>query len=379
MVILFCGFDGSGKTTLAEEVQKCFPRAVLLDSDTVSEGINKNSSDEFESIRRVAEMAKLLDRQRVLTIITEVCSTEDERNIIKDIVGEDNLYVVYLSTPLEICKTRSSKYESSEASESDEPTEFELPRFCNLILDTSNRDIKSCVREIIRGFRNGIEPNHAYKKYNFYNMKEDMWRLNYRYKYAVCIIAKCASTQLKAWCDDDNIPYAQGLIDNGDSDMVLMRKGKNIKRRMNIERYGVVDSIDKIPEGFVKFAVYRDPLERFNSACHFPGYDAKKVMEEFTNYTYEDGVCKDQHMRRQSDFYKPEDVDYIVKLSDLNDFLKVVFDDDVTIKRKVEHPVFKDVDMTLTESEQEALKNYYIKDWDIEKSDKVWVNPNAEK
>ena len=369
MVIFIYGLDGSGKTTLSQEVRGCFPRCVILDGEEVNAGLNKNSSDKLENIRRVAETAKLLSEQGILAIIAEECATEEERNIVKDIIGEEDLFTVYLSTPLEVCKERSSKYGNSDESDESEVVAFEPPAFCNLMIDTSNRAIKDCLSEIIREFdlvKN--KSDKAYKKYEFYNMKEDMWRLNYKYKYATPIIAKCASTQIKAWCDDDNTPYRQEYL-KSNPDIVPNRR--------NRDRFGVVNS-SEIPEDFTKFAVYRDPLERFNSACHFPGYDAKKVMEEFTNYTYEDGVCKDQHMRRQSDFYKVEDVDYIVKLSDLNDFLKEVFDDDVNMKRKIEHPVFTDVDMTLTEKEQEELRNYYLKDWDIEKSDKVWVNPNQD-
>ena len=275
MVIFIYGLDGSGKTTLSHEIRGCFPRCVILDGDIINNGLNKESSDKKENIRRTAEIAKLIDDQGMIAIIADECSTEEERNIVKEIIGKDNLFTVCLSTPIDVCKERSSKYGNSDDSDAD-IVEFELPPFCNVMIDTTSRKIKDCLSEIIRefDFAKKSQNNKAYKKYEFYNMKKDMWRLNYRYKYATPIIAKCASTQLKAWCDDDNRPYMEEYFKNNPDDYL-------IRRRM--ERFGVVESIDDIPEGFVKFAVYRDPLERFNSACHFPGYDAKRVMDECTN------------------------------------------------------------------------------------------------
>lgn len=89
----------------------------------------------------------------------------------------------------------------------------------------------------------------------------------------------------------------------------------------------------------LKFAVWRDPVERLVSC-----YKYFILEKEYRNYfcylgLYEDNsfdrfmefvefelkktnpLFQDEHFRRQSDCYRPEDVDYIVPIRKLNQFL----------------------------------------------------------
>lgn len=187
-----------------------------------------------------------------------------------------------------------------------------------------------------------------------------------KYEFAYPVVAKCASTQMGQWTTNDNNPIKfETAAQNGDN---------ALRRR----EFGIIYSVDKIPEDFVKFSIYRDPLERFYSACHFPGYDAKDVIKEFTEFADENGVCKDQHMRRQSDTYKLEDVDYVVNLADLNDFLDEKFNFGTAERQVHKHPVFNDIDLELSEEEMQYVKDYYAEDWKIGQSEKVWKNPKKE-
>lgn len=90
----------------------------------------------------------------------------------------------------------------------------------------------------------------------------------------------------------------------------------------------------------IKFAVWRDPVERLVSCYkHFCLEKANRFyfrylalfednsFDRFMEFVrFELGksnpVYQDEHIRRQSDYYRPEDVDYIVPIHKLNQFLE---------------------------------------------------------
>ena len=366
MVILFFGLSGSGKSTLAKALcQKYNPRCVWLDGDSVRRGLNSDLGlsidDRKENIRRIAEMAKLIHDQGQTIIISAICPTNEIRNNIKDIIGEKSLYSIYVSTPLEVCKERDVK--GLYASVGDDMTGiksvFEEPESYDLKIDTTDRSIQSCINEINNALDLHNFPTKAIKKYNYF-YDNHIWVLNYRFKYATPLINNCDDRLLRAWCKDDNTPYFEHYVNER-------------KNRLPVREIGIINSVDQIPEGFVKFAVYRDPLDRFYASCHYPGYDAREVIKEFTDYVDDNGVCIDPNIKRQSDVYDLKDVDYVVNHSDLKDFLNDVFGDEyIDFRRKPIYPSYEDVDLTLSDKELQRVKDYYSKDYEIGKSDKVW-------
>ena len=89
----------------------------------------------------------------------------------------------------------------------------------------------------------------------------------------------------------------------------------------------------------LKFAVWRDPVKRFISCykyfCLERNYDPyfhyvdlyqNSSVEYFLNFvglelSKSNPEYQNEHLRRQSDFYQPDDVDFIVPLNKLNRFL----------------------------------------------------------
>lgn len=90
----------------------------------------------------------------------------------------------------------------------------------------------------------------------------------------------------------------------------------------------------------IKFAVWRDPVERLVSCYkHFclerTSHYYYSLLGVYENNSFDyfmsivrlelskkDPLYQDEHIRRQSDYYRPEDVDYIVPIHKLNQFLK---------------------------------------------------------
>lgn len=163
-VIWFTGLSGSGKTTLATALERnLFELGYLtqiLDGDNIRSGINNNLSftpaDRRENIRRIAEVTKLFLNCGVITICAFVSPTERTRHIVKEIVGKDDFFEIYVSTPLEICEQRDVKglYAKARAGKIKNFTginaPFEFPKDANLSIDTTNYTVEDCTNILLK-------------------------------------------------------------------------------------------------------------------------------------------------------------------------------------------------------------------------------------
>jgi bifunctional enzyme CysN/CysC len=119
------GLSGSGKSTIAYEVEKkliaqghlCY----VLDGDNVRHGLNRDlgfsPQDRSENIRRVAEVARLLNDAGMIVITAFISPYREDRQQAKMIIGEDRFIEVFLDAPIEICEKRDPKglYEKARA------------------------------------------------------------------------------------------------------------------------------------------------------------------------------------------------------------------------------------------------------------------------
>lgn len=76
-------------------------------------GLNSNlgfkEQDRIENIRRVAEVAKLMNDAGLIVLTSFISPFVSDRQNAKKIIGEDNFVEVYISTPLEECEKRDVK------------------------------------------------------------------------------------------------------------------------------------------------------------------------------------------------------------------------------------------------------------------------------
>ena len=116
-VLWLTGLSGSGKSTIAREVERELHNqgklAQVLDGDNIRSGINNNLGfsleDRQENIRRIAEVAKLYLHTGVITVCSFISPTEGIRAMVRDIVGVDDFIEIYINAPLAICEERDVK------------------------------------------------------------------------------------------------------------------------------------------------------------------------------------------------------------------------------------------------------------------------------
>ncbi|GAA0272382.1 sulfate adenylyltransferase subunit CysN [Alteraurantiacibacter aestuarii] len=116
-VLWFTGLSGSGKSTIANLVEKKLFRmnrhTFLLDGDNVRHGLNKDlgftESDRIENIRRVGEVARLMADAGLIVITAFISPFRAERQMVRDMLPGGEFIEVFVDTPLAVAEARDVK------------------------------------------------------------------------------------------------------------------------------------------------------------------------------------------------------------------------------------------------------------------------------
>ena len=168
MMVWFTGLSGSGKSTVALGVEReLAAKGILcriLDGDNIRAGINSNlgfsEEDRRENIRRIAEVGKLFVETGIVTLACFVSPTLEIRKMARDIIGEDDFFEVFVSTPLEECERRDVKglYARARRGEVKDFTgisaPFEAPKNPSLSIDTSVLPLETSVGRVVEMIMN---------------------------------------------------------------------------------------------------------------------------------------------------------------------------------------------------------------------------------
>ena len=163
-VVWLTGLSGSGKTTIALQLEKELYKlgflVQILDGDNIRAGINNNLSfsegDRTENIRRIAEVSKLFLNCGIITINCFVSPTIKMRQIAKKIIGKENYYEIFIDADLETCEKRDVKglYKKARNGEIKNFTgidsQYEKPNNPSLEVDTSELSIDQSIEIILK-------------------------------------------------------------------------------------------------------------------------------------------------------------------------------------------------------------------------------------
>ncbi len=151
-VLWFTGLSGSGKSTVANLVEKRLHdmgrHTYILDGDNVRHGLNKDlgftDADRVENIRRVAETAKLMADAGLIVCVSFISPFQSERRMARELLADGEFIEVYISTPLEVCEKRDVKglYAKARRGEIKNFTgidsAYEPPQLAEVDVDTSD-------------------------------------------------------------------------------------------------------------------------------------------------------------------------------------------------------------------------------------------------
>ncbi|MBR1629834.1 MAG: adenylyl-sulfate kinase [Lachnospiraceae bacterium] len=161
--IWFTGLSGSGKSAIGNSLEKRLHslgmHTMLLDGDNIRMGLNRDLSfseaDRAENIRRIAEVARLLNEAGIIVITTFISPLRTDRHNARTILG-DSYNEVYVNTPLAICEERDVKglYKRARAGEIEFFTginsPYDVPRHADVVVETVNTSIEDNVDKIMK-------------------------------------------------------------------------------------------------------------------------------------------------------------------------------------------------------------------------------------
>jgi len=116
-LLWFTGLSGSGKSTIANEVEKRLHvmnrHTFLLDGDNVRHGLNKDlgftDADRVENIRRIGEVSKLMTDAGLIVLTAFISPFRAERQMVRDMMPEGEFIEVFVDTPLDVAEKRDVK------------------------------------------------------------------------------------------------------------------------------------------------------------------------------------------------------------------------------------------------------------------------------
>ena len=161
--VLLTGLTGAGKSSIATALERClFDRGnstVRLDGENVRLGISKDlgftAVDRSENLRRVAEIARLINGQGLIAIAALLAPQAEARARAQQLLGADKWVEVFLDTPLSVCRSRDTTglYEAADRGDIEEfpgvSATYDAPEDADLRIDTSDMTVDRCVEVIV--------------------------------------------------------------------------------------------------------------------------------------------------------------------------------------------------------------------------------------
>lgn len=162
-VIWFTGLSGSGKSTISVALEKALydqqVHTYRLDGDNVRHGLNKNlgfsPEDRTENIRRIGEVSKLMVDAGLVTVTAFISPYQADRDVVRELLAEDEFIEVYASCSLDECEERDPKglYQKARSGEIQGFTginaPYEEPQNPEIVIDTEQYSVEDAVTQII--------------------------------------------------------------------------------------------------------------------------------------------------------------------------------------------------------------------------------------
>ncbi|MDA9773520.1 adenylyl-sulfate kinase [Saprospiraceae bacterium] len=163
LFLLFTGFSGAGKSTIAQALRVRLAEegldSYILDGDNMRNGLCNDLSfsaeDRKENMRRTAHVSTLFMDAGLIAIAAMIAPYAEEREGMKEIIGAKNFVEVFVSTSIEVCIKRDTKglYKKALNGEITNMTgiqaPYEKPVSADLIFDTNSISLEEITNKIL--------------------------------------------------------------------------------------------------------------------------------------------------------------------------------------------------------------------------------------
>ncbi|MCI4644318.1 MAG: sulfate adenylyltransferase subunit CysN [Hyphomonadaceae bacterium] len=163
-VLWFTGLSGSGKSTIANQVQKRLfamgRHTFVLDGDNVRHGLNRDlgftDADRVENIRRISHVAKLMADAGLIVLVSFISPFRSERQMARNLMSDGEFVEIFVDTPLDVAEERDVKglYKKARAGEIknftgiDSP--YEAPQAAEITIKTLEHSVDESAEAILR-------------------------------------------------------------------------------------------------------------------------------------------------------------------------------------------------------------------------------------
>lgn len=163
LVVWLTGLSGSGKTTIAIDLEKRLHemgfKTQVFDADFIRTSINRDldfsMEGRIENIRRMAAISRLFLEAGLVVISCFISPTRRIRQMARTIIGADDYCEVYVNAPFEVCEARDPKglYQKARLGELKDFTgidsPYEPPEHPDLEIRTDQCSVSDAVNELI--------------------------------------------------------------------------------------------------------------------------------------------------------------------------------------------------------------------------------------
>lgn len=178
-VVWFTGLSGSGKSTIAREVERLLLHrhhaVAVLDGDNLRHGLNADlgfsPADRTENIRRVGAVAQIIAESGILCLAAFVSPYRADRQAVRDRLGELPFIEVFVDTPIEVCEARDPKglYARARTGEIKDFTgisaPYEPPLEPELTVRTDGQTAAQSAEQVLAGLVDrGLVPQHPVER-----------------------------------------------------------------------------------------------------------------------------------------------------------------------------------------------------------------------
>ncbi len=162
-LLWFTGLSGSGKSTIANLVEKKLHalgrHSFLLDGDNIRHGLNRDlgfsDADRVENIRRVGEVARLMTDAGLIVLTAFISPFRAERDMVRALMPPGEFIEIFVDTALAAAEARDVKglYAKARAGEIPHFTgissPYEAPERPDVRIDTASESAEAAAERIV--------------------------------------------------------------------------------------------------------------------------------------------------------------------------------------------------------------------------------------